>query len=138
MTERIRRERPAPNLTPASSGSENRVRRSRPEKSAECREYPEPIENIRIKWIDYKGDKILYVGSHYFGHVGRAHSSHLGTRARFVGNVQIPGCVGPVSYGDTVAAVMRDVKNKAMEWLEGLTKEPPERTEEKPKPRLAR
>lgn len=122
MVERIRRTRAAP-----PEEAPLRVRRSRP---APVADIPVPIDGLKVRWLDYKGHKSLYIGRHFFGIVGEAHAPHRAKVYRYEGNIMIPGMVGPVAYGDTMAGVMRDIKNKAMAWLQGLCEEPPTLSDE--------
>jgi hypothetical protein len=106
--DRIRRTRaPAPE-------AERRVTRTRT---------PQAPDPYPVKWVKYKTTHCLYIGSILFGLVGYTTQPHLGKK--WVGNVHLPGVCGPVAFGDNPAVVMRDVKQKAMEWLARLHGEAP-------------
>lgn len=107
--ERIRRTR---NPDPPA-----RVTRTRPA----AREVP---DRFPVKWVQYKTSRCLYIGRHLFGIVSFGDAKHRGGM-KWIGNVQIPGCVGPVAYGDSELKVMHEIKHKAMEWLDGLNGEAP-------------
>lgn len=101
------------------------MRRARP-----VHEEPEELDTagpFPIKWVQYKNARCLYIGKHLFGVVSPTpHTPHRAVKDTWVGNVNVAGICGPVSYGSNPIVVQNEIKQKAMAWLAGFKEKAPE------------